>query len=131
MKNRFATFKLALAVVAALALFAAGVMLGANQYGTPNTLVHVVTVKWKPNSTPQQRDAAIQGVKKMASEIPGIKNVWLKKIKVQPQEYDTVFAMEFESKAALDAYAEHPAHKEWEKVYLAVREESTTHDVSN
>ena len=75
--------------------------------------------------------AALDGVKKMAADVPGVKNVWLKKIKVQPADFSTVIAIEFESKAAFDAYTNHPAHKAWEAVYLPVREESTTHDVTN
>jgi len=39
--------------------------------------------------------------------------------------------MEFEDQAAFDRYATDPAHKAWEKVYLPVREESRTHDVTN
>ncbi|MBM3747837.1 MAG: hypothetical protein FJW34_18780 [Acidobacteria bacterium] len=34
--------------------------------------------------------------------------------------------MEFADEAALKAYAPHPAHKEWEKVYEKVREYGTT-----
>ena len=100
-------------------------------FGTPSTVLHVITVKFKAESTPAQQQAALDGVRKMAAEVPGIKNIWLKKIKVQPAEFSTVIAMEFESKAAFDAYTNNPAHKEWEKVYLPIREQSTTHDVTN
>src|SRR5712691_5729744 len=98
------------AAVAVLVVFGLGVLVGANKFGSPNTLLQVVTVKWKADSTTDQRTQALDGVKKMAGEVPGIKNVWTKTVKVQPREYNAVFAIEFESKAALDAYAEHPAH---------------------
>ena len=39
--------------------------------------------------------------------------------------------MEFASEDALKKYAESPAQKEWYKVYLPIREESTTHDITN
>jgi hypothetical protein len=39
--------------------------------------------------------------------------------------------MEFESEDALKKYADSPAQKEWYKVYLPVRGESRTHDVTN
>jgi hypothetical protein len=39
--------------------------------------------------------------------------------------------MEFESKAAFDAYTTSEAHKAWEKTYLPIREESHTQDVTN
>ncbi len=98
---------------------------------TPSSVLHVITVKWKADSTPEQQKAALYEVKKMAAEIPGITNVWLKTIKVQPTDYNAVIAIEFKDKAALDAYGEHESHKAWEKVYLPIRERSTTHDVTN
>jgi stress responsive alpha/beta barrel protein len=118
-------------VLAAAAIFAAGLLVGANTFNAPSTVLHVITVQWKAESTPEQQNAAIEGVRKMASQVPGIKNVWLKKLKVQPANFNAVFAMEFESKQAFDAYANHPAHKDWEKVYLPAREESQTQDISN
>jgi hypothetical protein len=114
-----------------LAAIAAGVLIGANNFNSPPTILHVVVVKWKADSTQQQQQAAIDGVRKMAAEVPGLKNVWVKKIKVQPADYNTVFAMEFESKAAFDAYTNHPAHKTWERLYLPWREESYTQDITN
>lgn len=120
---------------AMLALFTAGVAIGANQYGKPKSIVHVVTLYWKEGSTAAQRKAALDGVEKMAAEMPGIKNVWLKSIKVQGDAGGTpiqsAFVMEFENAAAFKAYDNHPAHKAWEKVYLAVRGESRTHDITN
>jgi hypothetical protein len=119
-----------------LALFAvtailAGLLVAANSVNTPSTILHVVVVKWKADSTPQQQQAAIDGIRKMAADVPGLKNVWVKKLKVQPAEYNTSFAMEFESKAAFDAYTNSAAHKAWEKVYLPYREESNTQDITN
>jgi hypothetical protein len=55
----------------------------------------------------------------------------VKKIKVQPADYSASFAMEFESKAAFDAYTNSAAHKAWEKLYLPLREESHTQDITN
>ncbi len=97
----------------------------------PATFLHVVTVKWRADSTAQQQQAAIDGVRKMSTEIKGIRNIWIKKVKVQPADYDLTFAMEFESKAAFDAYTTSDAHKAWEKVYLPIREESHTQDITN
>ena len=98
---------------------------------TPATLLHVITVKWKAEATAEQKQAALDGVKKMAAQIPGIVNVWLKTVKVQPSDYNAVIAIEFRDEKALKLYAEHAAHAEWEKLYLPIRERSTTHDVSN
>lgn len=110
--------------------FAAGVT-AASRFGTPQSLLHIVTVQWKEDSTPQQRQAAIDGVRTMAGAIPGVKNIWLKTVKVQPGTYNAVFVMEFADQKAFDAYADHPAHREWEKIYLPIRQRSTTHDVTN
>ncbi len=118
---------------AVAAIFAAGVLVGQgqNKFNTPSTVLHIVTVQWKADSTAEQQTAAIDGVKTMAAGTQGLKNVWIKKIKVQPAEFSTVFAMEFENKAAFDRYTDAPAHKAWEKLYLPIREKSTTHDVTN
>ncbi len=122
-----------LMIFAAAMVFGAGILVGQgqNKFGTPSTILHVVTVQWKADSTAEQQTAAIEGVKTMAGAIPGIKNIWIKKLKVQPATYSTVFAMEFENKAAFDRYTDAPAHRAWEKLYLPIHEVSTTHDVTN
>jgi hypothetical protein len=117
-------------VVALLTLaFAAGIA-AANKFGQPKSVVHIVTVQWKADSTPEQRNAAVEGVRKMAGEIPGVKNVWLKTVKVQG-DANAVMVMEFADQQAFDAYAKSPAHAAWEKVYFPVREHSITFDASN
>ena len=128
MFKRYLVFSMSVAL-----LFAAGVLIGQarNEYRAPSTVLHIVTVQWKADSTAEQQAAAIDGIKTMAAAIPGIKNIWTKKIKVQPAAYSTVFAIEFENKAAFDRYADAPAHKNWEKIYLPIREVSATHDVTN
>jgi heme-degrading monooxygenase HmoA len=123
--------KVAALVVGALAVFGAGMLAGANTFGTPKSVLHIITVQWKSTATADQKTAAIDGVKKMAGEVPGIRNVWLKTLKVQPSEYSNVIVMEFEDEAAFKAYTANPAHKDWEKSYLPAREESRTHDVTN
>jgi hypothetical protein len=124
-----------------LALGLTGALLAANKFGAPKSIVHVVTILWKEDSTPQQQQAALEGVKKMAGEIPGIKNVWIKSTKVQGRgpgkdgkpgrPYDTAFVIEFADQAAADRYVDHPAHVEWNKTYLPIREESTSHQITN
>lgn len=120
-----------LAVVLLAAMFLAGVAVSASKYGTPKSVIHVVVVKWKPEATGAEKQRAIDGVKTMAAAIPGIKNVWLKADRVQPREFSTAFAIEFESRAAADAYVDQPAHKEWEKIYLPVRAESRSLQITN
>ena len=123
--------KLILIATAAILVFGTGLLVGANRFGKPKSILHIVTVKWKAGSTAAQQTAALKGVEKMAGEIPGVKNVWMDTLKVQGDGYNAVFVMEFENAAAFKAYADHAAHKEFEAVYLPVRGESTTHDATN
>ena len=118
-------------VISLLAVFGAGIVTGANHFGTPGSVLHIITVQWKADATADQKAAALDGVKKMAGEVPGVKNVWLKTLKVQPNDYNQVIVMEFENQAAFDRYADNEAHRAWEKVYLPIRQESRTHDVTN
>jgi hypothetical protein len=119
------------ALLALACVFLAGVAVGQQKYGTPKTVLHVVAGKWKAEATEEQKRAAMDAIQTMAAAVPGIKNVWLKTERVQPREYNYVFAIEFESRAAADAYAEHPAHEEWYKVYIPIREESRSYQVTN
>jgi hypothetical protein len=119
--------------VAALVLFGAGLLVGQKTFGTPQTVLHVVTVRWKKDSTPEQRQAVLDGVKTMAAANPAIKNVWLKTLKVQSasNDYNAAFVMEFSSAKALEDYVQDPAHVAWKKLYDPIHDQSTTHDISN
>jgi len=119
------------AVVILAAVFAAGVAVGQQKFSQPKTVLHVVALKWKPEATDEQKAAAIDGLKTMAATVPGIKNIWIKSDRVQPREYSTAFAIEFESRAAADAYAEHPAHEAWTEIYLPIRAESRSLQITN
>ncbi|HKZ53645.1 MAG TPA: Dabb family protein [Candidatus Acidoferrales bacterium] len=118
-------------IATASLVFLAGVAVGQNQYGQPKTVLHVVALKWKADATDEQKQKAIDGIKEMAATIPGIKNIWLKTDRVQPREYSAAFAIEFENRAAADAYAEHPAHEAWYEIYIPIREESRSLQVTN
>lgn len=102
----------------------------------PNTVIHVVTVKWKDDATPEQIQAALDGVKDLPKNFPGILRVWTRSIKVQnppgtEKRRTHAFVMEFASEQALKEYHESPAQLEWYKVYEPVRDQSTTHDITN
>jgi hypothetical protein len=134
----------ALAAGAILIAVGAGAAWAANKYGKPKTIVHVVTLYYKDGTTEEQKKAVLDGIEKMASEIPGLKNVWLKGIKVQGayqekqpdgtfknRPFTDAFVMEFENEAAFKAYDDAPAHRAWEKIYTTVRARSSTHDITN
>ena len=128
--NRSRIVKAALVLAMAIGVFGAGILTG-NTFHQPSTVIHVVTVQWTPESTPEQRQAAIDGVKTMAAEIPGIKNVWIKSTRVQPRDYDAAFAIEFENQAAAETYGKHPAHEAWGKIYQPIHKESRSQQITN
>jgi antibiotic biosynthesis monooxygenase (ABM) superfamily enzyme len=111
-------------------LLAFGVNTLSAQTTAPKTVIHVVTVKWKADATPKQIQAALDGVKALPAAYPGITRVWIKSIKVQGDKANA-FVMEFADEAALKAYGDSPAQKEWYKVYIPIREQSTTFDITN
>ena len=119
--------------VAGLVLFGAGLLIGQKTFGTPQTVLHVVTVRWKKDSTPEQQQAVLDGIKTMAAANPSIKNVWLKTLKVQSasNDYNAAFVIEFSSPKALEDYVQDPAHVAWKKLYDPTHDTSTTHDITN
>lgn len=127
----------ALVIAVAIVAFAAGQKMAGkpNKFGMPTSIVHVVTFRWKDDATAEQKQKAMDGVKTMAAAMPGIKNIWLKTLRVQSptqeKPYSGVIVIEFANQKALDAYRDHPAHKAWEDVYLPIREESRSHQATN
>lgn len=115
----------------ALALFASGYVAGQNRFGQPKTILHVVELKWNPTATDADKQAAIEGVKEMATKIPGIKNIWIKGERMQPRDFNAAYAIEFRDRAAADAYAESPVHAAWEVKYVPLREASVSIQVTN
>lgn len=103
---------------------------------TPNTVIHVVTVKWNDGTTEAQIQKALDGVKALPAKYPGITRVWVRKLSVQNApgtefKRTHAFVMEFASEKALADYKDSPAQKEWYEVYIPIRHQSTTHDITN
>jgi len=115
--------------------YAAATMLAAGLFAAdtkPKTVIHVISVQWKAGTTPAQIEKAIKAAEALPSEYPGIIHVWTKPIKKQlPEGYDHVIVMEFASEDALKKYADSSAQKKWYEVYMAIREESRTSDITN
>jgi hypothetical protein len=99
----------------------------------PKTVIHVINVKFKADASPAQIQTAIDGIYTIVGKNKGVKNVWLKPITVQggAAKFTHCLVMEFESEAALKAYAGSPEQKEWYKLWEPVRDLSNTHDVTN
>ena len=123
--HKFAKKSLIAAV--AVVLFGAGLLIGAGEIETPSSVIHVVTLDWNDDATPEQIKAALDGVASM--KYPGIKRVWLRSIKSQTKQ--AAFAMEFENEKALEDYAGSAAQEEWYKLYEPVRKQSVTSDITN
>jgi hypothetical protein len=96
------------------------------------TVIHVITVKWKTGATPAQINKVLDVVAAMPSQYQGITRVWTKPIKKQiPEGYNHVIVMEFASEDALKQYVDSPAQKKFYEVYMPIREESRTSDITN
>jgi antibiotic biosynthesis monooxygenase (ABM) superfamily enzyme len=99
---------------------------------TPKTVIHVITVKWKADASPAQISKALDTVAAMPSQYPGITHVWTKPIKKQlPEGFSHVIVMEFASEDALKKYVDSSAQKKFYEVYMPIREESRTSDITN
>ena len=97
----------------------------------PTSVIHHVTLKWKEGTTDADKQKALDGLKEIVSTTEGAKNIWMKSLKIQPREYSQTFVIEFESEAALKAYAEHPKKKEWDDFYYSIRETSLNSVTTN
>lgn len=120
------------AVLGAATLLGAGISIGAGMASKPKSVVHVITMKFKDGTSEDQKKAVRDGIEKMAADPKlGISHVWLKTQKIQWDGFTDIFIMEFKDAAAFAAYTDAPAHKEWEKIYLPVRDQSRTSDITN
>ena len=102
-----------------------------NRFGQPKTVLHVVVYKFREDTSNNDREKAIEGIKNMAGKIPGIKNIWLKTERNQARDFSGVYAIEFSSAEAAADYAESPVHEAWSKSWQQLREESLSFQVSN
>jgi hypothetical protein len=102
-----------------------------NSFGTPKTIIHVSVIQWKEGVSAAEKKQALDGVKEMAARIPGIKNVWTKALRVQPQGYHDAFVIEFENQAAVDRYAKDPVHDAWTEAFTKIRDASVSPQITN
>jgi len=118
-----------LLTLAAAALLTLGTA-NASEQTAPKSIIHVVTVAWKANTTPEQIKAALDGVQALPAAHKGLTRVWTKTVKAQGDRSNAI-VMEFADEAAFKAYTDSAAQKEWYKVYLPIRDHSTTFDITN
>ena len=123
--------RLLAAALVSLGLFASGYLAGQNRFGQPKTIIHVVEIKWNPGVSQADRQAVLAGIKDMAGKIPGIKNIWMQTDRVEPRDFNAAYAIEFQNRAAADAYAESPIHQAWVNKYVPLRAASVSIQVTN
>ena len=64
--------------LAAAVLFFSGYAAGQNRFGQPKNNCQISLIKFNEGVSDAQSQKVIDGVKQMAAQIPGIKNIWLK-----------------------------------------------------
>jgi hypothetical protein len=118
-------------VVCALLCLAVGVIAATKALRKPKTVVQVVTIRWTASASPELRRAALEGIEKLASEVPGVVGIWMRPLRVQPRDFMSAYALEFEDQAAAERFARHPAHDAWNRSFLYLVDESRTQQVTN
>jgi hypothetical protein len=127
-------------IAAGAFLFVAGIGAGTwhersveaqNRFGQPKTVLHMVVYKFKPFASQDDKEQVLNGIKALATQIPGVKNIWLKTGRNQIRDFDGVFAIEFTSAEAAADYAESPKHEAWAKQWESLRENSLSFQATN
>lgn len=125
------TANLLSALLISLGLFAGGYVAGQNRFGQPKTIIHVVEIKWNPGVPQAEKQRVLAGIKDMAGKIPGIRNIWMQTDRVEPRDFNSAYAIEFQNRAAADAYAESKIHQAWVDKYVPLRAASVSIQVTN
>lgn len=123
-------------------LLALVIMAGVVAYAAekPSSVIHVVTLRLKEGTTPAQVKEVGDALEQAAKTFPGLTRLWLRPIKIQGgpigacaecKPVNHIIVMEFASEAALKQYAGSETQKAFYKVYMPIREESRTHDITN
>src|ERR1043166_3172415 len=111
-------------------LLTIGYVLGQQTGTSEKTLLHAFAYTPLEGATQQDFDNFKKATAELVGKVPGLKRVWVGKLKspFDAQEGKRVYGvgMEFADVKALEAYADDPAHKEWEKIYRKVRVAGTT-----
>ena len=97
--------------------------------------MHCFTFTPVDDATDADWEAFQKATDELPSKIDGLNKVWLGKLRRtqtiygktgEAKERKNGVCMEMNDEAALETYADHVAHREWEKVYFKVRQRGTT-----
>jgi hypothetical protein len=73
---------------------------------------HVVLVRWAPNASEEQRQAARDALSRLPGQIPEIREMRLgANVGSGPNHYDLAVVVDFEDRDAWKRYFQHPAHR--------------------
>ena len=76
-------------------------------------VVHIVLLKFSPESTNEQKKELIRRTLQLKNVIPGILDIQQGfNFSNRSQGYEIGLTVRFEDKASLDSYGPHPAHQE-------------------
>ncbi len=74
---------------------------------------HVVLIKWKEGADPHAISAALEGLKRLRHQIPGIVDLSCgENFCIRSQGFQCGLVVRFQDRAALEAYGPHPAHQD-------------------
>ena len=107
-------------------LFGSGLLVGQKTATPRKTLIHAFAFQQVEGTTQKQLDDVWAATRKMAGQIPEIRNIWMGKVLNRGNTWQYGVVMEFDNEDALKKiYDPHPAHKAWSEVYSKVRVEGT------
>ena len=102
-------------------------------------LMHCFAFTPVDDATDADWEAFQKATDELPSKIDGLNKVWLGKLRRtltiysktgEAKERKNGVCMEMDDEAALETYADHVAHREWEKAYFKVRQRGTsTYDI--
>jgi len=73
---------------------------------------HVVMVRWKSEASPEQRAAALAGMRSLPDQIPQIRRFMLgEDARVDDGTFDLVIVADFDSADYYAIYRDHPSHR--------------------
>ena len=75
-------------------------------------VIHTFAFRWKPTVTDSQKQLAIQEIRALQGQIPGLLET-LVGVNISPrsQGYELGGVMKFADRASMDAYGSHPVHQ--------------------
>jgi len=76
-------------------------------------VIHTFAFRWKPGVSDEQRWKVLSSIRALQGRIPGLEETWAGvNFSPRSQGYELGGVMKFTSRAALEAYGQHPVHQE-------------------